>query len=578
MQRHAAAAAGILVLSLASTPIFAQQQPAQRGGPPGSDTPYILIATFHSSDMKLGVDAADEVRHRVQDEHTAKELYVVPKMNINNTLEASGYRPDSALNASDLMELSKQLHGEFVLDGTATKLPNNGVRIESRLLTRTGTQTLVQPLPPVDGKDVGEAGKSIERSISEALKGMPAYKTCTNDLRAAKYADAVTQAQIGIKAYPGSVLNRLCELSAYSYNKAPADAVIALSNEILALDPTSMIALTNLADSYAQKGDTSKAIETNLRIYRADPTNQAVAESIVAQLANSGAPDKALPIIDSLLKDNPGDAGMVHTKWSVLRRAKQWKDAIATGELLAKLDTTQITVDYFNRMISDAQADSDVAKQNEIATKAAQKFPTDVDFPLLLASNYQKAGQLQQALTAARRATVADPKSANAWLLSIITANSLKMSDSSGAWAKSAIAAGVSKDQLGAALIGPANDAFQKAQASKLRADWFTALQIAEQVDSIAPTTNSKFFIGVTSYSAAADIMTEVQELIKSKKKEDHAQACTEVKQAEDLFATTSIAMPAGGSVSPPTAGQILGAVQQYGPYIDQFKKTYCKP
>jgi len=65
---------------------------------------------------------------------------------------------------------------------------------------------------------------------------------------------------------------------------------------------------------------------------------------------------------------------------------------------------------------------------------------------------------------------------------------------------------------------------------------------------------------------------------VKSKKKEDHEQACTEAKQAEDLFATTSLNMPAGGKIDPATAGQILGAVGQYSEYINSVKKAFCKP
>ena len=67
-----------------------------------------------------------------------KELYAVPKNSINGTLEASGYRADSALNASDLMELSKQLHGEYVLDGKVCEGTGNGVRLEARHPLRTG--------------------------------------------------------------------------------------------------------------------------------------------------------------------------------------------------------------------------------------------------------------------------------------------------------------------------------------------------------------------------------------------------------------------------------------------------------
>jgi hypothetical protein len=174
---------------------------------------------------------------------------------------------------------------------------------------------------------------------------------------------------------------------------------------------------------------------------------------------------------------------------------------------------------------------------------------------------------------------VADPKNANGWLLSILTASDLKMADSATAWAQSAIAAGVNKEQLGNALLGPVGDAMKKAQASKARADWLAALQAAQSVDAIAPTPNSKYFIGLASFQAGYDIVTtDLPTLAKSRKKADQEQACTEAKQAEDLFATTSLNMPAGGKVDPATAGQILGALGQTSAYIDQVKKAFCKP
>ena len=161
-QRHTAFAVGYLALSLVGAPLLAQANQQQRGMPPNGDTPYILIATFHSSDRKLGADMADELRKRIAGERSAKELYVIPKTNVNNTLEASGYKPDSALNASDLMELAKQLRGEQVIDGTINKSPS-GVHVETRVLMRTGQQTVAQPLPAFDAKDPGDAAATIHR-------------------------------------------------------------------------------------------------------------------------------------------------------------------------------------------------------------------------------------------------------------------------------------------------------------------------------------------------------------------------------------------------------------------------------
>src|SRR5215471_7569865 len=127
------------------------------------------------------------MRHRLQTEHSAKELFVVPKGNIDNTLAASGYPADSALNSADLMELSKQLHGEYVLDGKATKAGSGGaVKFEVRVLLKTAQSTLAQPLPAADGRDVGDAAKMVERSISDMLKGIPMFRTCIDNLRAAK--------------------------------------------------------------------------------------------------------------------------------------------------------------------------------------------------------------------------------------------------------------------------------------------------------------------------------------------------------------------------------------------------------
>ena len=79
--------AGILGLAMAAAPALAQQQrPAQRGGPPGSDTPSILITAFLTNNRQLAVEAADELRKRVQSEHSARELYALPKTQIEATL------------------------------------------------------------------------------------------------------------------------------------------------------------------------------------------------------------------------------------------------------------------------------------------------------------------------------------------------------------------------------------------------------------------------------------------------------------------------------------------------------------
>jgi len=580
-QRRTALAAGIITLSALGAPLMAQsgrsQEPAQRGGPPAQDTPWILVTTFASSDRQLGVQAADELRKRLQVEHSAKELAVVTRNSVNSTLETSGYRPDSSLSTSDLMELGRQLHGEYVVDGKVTRM-GNGVKVDARLLMRTGQQIVAQPLPVTNARDAGDAAKIVEKSISDALKQIPAYKDCLAALRAAKYDEAAMRARAGVGAYPNAAWSRVCLLNAYTLNKNTApDSIISVSNQILAIDPSSLLALSNLADAYKSKGDKDKAIEINLRIYRLDPSNQAIAQSIVQELAQSGAPDKALPIIDSLMASNPGDPAMIKTKWLLQLRIGRFKEALRTGEELVKVDTASATVDYFNRQIGAAQSDNNNPKITEYASKASQKFTREISFPLLLAQTYRRTGQLQDAMHAATKATVIDPRDTRGWQLAIVTANDLNQPDSALALAQRALASGADRSQIAPTMLAPVNAAVKKAQASKARGDWQEALKAAELVDGVAASPETKFFIGVSSFQIAADILSGVQPLVKSTRAADRATACNGAKEAEGYLAKTSIAMPAGGKVDAAVAGQILGNVANYNDFVSQVKKAFCK-
>src|SRR5262249_34693209 len=160
--RRAGAVVGLLALVFPGAALVAQQRgaPPQRGSPPGQDTPYILVTAFHAPSKQLAVEAADELRDRLKSEHSAKELYVLPKPGIEATLTASGYPVDSALNVADLMELARSMRGEYVTVGVVRKTgTGNAVHVDSRLLMKQGQQVIMQPLPGIDAKDPGDAGK-----------------------------------------------------------------------------------------------------------------------------------------------------------------------------------------------------------------------------------------------------------------------------------------------------------------------------------------------------------------------------------------------------------------------------------
>jgi tetratricopeptide (TPR) repeat protein len=574
-----------MALSIPGAALLAQPRgaPPQRGSPPGAETPYILVTAFHAPDKKLAVEGADELRDRLKQEHSAKELFVLTKTSVEGTLQASGYPIDSALSVSDLMELARSMRGEYSTEAWIRKTgQGNAVHVDARLLMRQGQNTLSQPLPGIDAKDPGDAAKQVEKAIAEALKQIPMYKECINSARAQKFDEAVTKARAAIAAYPQAAWSRTCLLNAYTNVKgASPDSIIAVAKEVLATDSTSLTAVANIAEAYRQKNDTTNIVESMLRMYRLDKTNRKIIDGIIPIIAIA-APEKGIQIIDDLLKDNPGDLELTDTKWKLQGRANRYKDAMATGDELVKLDPARATLEWYNRQIGAAQNDSNATKVADYAKRAAEKFPKDASFAMLVSQGLRKAGNLPEAMVYAKRATDADPKDARVWMNSIAIAMDMKQPDSVLALVKTAAAAGADKTQLEQVLlttvIGPA---LKKAQETKELADWQALLAAGQAMDAVVSSGTSHFYIGLSKFQMGLDALQNANKLgqVTGKEaKESKAKACTEAKNVEDLWADATIAMTSGGggAYNKEGATSVMGAIQQYNEYIPQMKKSFC--
>jgi tetratricopeptide (TPR) repeat protein len=253
--------------------------------------------------------------------------------------------------------------------------------------------------------------------------------------------------------------------------------------------------------------------------------------------------------------------------WAIQLRAQRYKQAIQTGEQLAKLDTAIVDSTYYTRMIVAFQADSQPQRAAEYAGRAVQRYPQNASAHLVFAQTLRRAGQLQQAAQEYQQAVRLDPKVEGGYLALIVTQCELNQADAAFASGQAAIAAGQDRATIGQALIGCAAPAIRAAQEQKTRAGWQRAYDISNRVDQVAPSPNSKFFVGVSAFQVGYEAL---QTLNKSK-------SCDDATIAENMWAAAQIAMPAGASVDKNTAGQILGAIQQYSGHIAQAKKAYCK-
>lgn len=566
-RRRAFTAAGAIAMAAVGAPQIARAQNRQQ---PGADTPRILIATFRAppASAALGVDVAEAVRNRVQSETSVRQLYVLPRQDINNYLTSSGYKADSALSVSDLKELAKLMRADEILDGTVTKTPN-GVHVDPKLMLARDV-SLAQALPAVDGRDAGDAAKKIEHELSEARKALPEYHKCEAALRDQKYNDAVAAARAGLAKDANSTLNRLCLMSAYQYGKMGPDSVLRVAEDIMRTDSTNTLALRNAVDAYLTKGDTNHAVPVMVRLARVDPT---VRQTLIETLGRMNKPEVALPIITEMLQDNPGDPQLLRYRFLLLASAKDYKKALQAGEDWMKADTAAATADLYNRMIAIAQLDSQPQVASQYAARAVQKFPQNADLYMAYAQSLRKSGQLQQSLDAAKRAVEINPKVENGALLVLATYNELKQPDSAFAWSKRAVAAGVNKDVIGQGLLPIVGIAMKAAQdtsgkdAAAIRQSWMSAYQLSSAVDSIAPSAQVKLYEGIAAFQVG---LNALQGLNKTR-------SCADAQLADDMWSASQIVLPQAAAFDKNTAGQIMGAIQQYYPTIGPAKKALCK-
>lgn len=570
MQRRAMAAVALaLGFPGASATLSAQ---TSRG--PTQDTPRILVAVFQSNERLAGVQIADAVRTRVGNGANPRFLYVIPKNDIVNYLESSGYKADSSLGPSDLKELARLLRADEILYGHVTRT-SGGYQIEPRLLLARDP-TVAQALPAVTVREPDDAARDVERALEAARKQLADNRACENALRDQNYMRAIAAANEAMKKYPNATMARTCLASAYQAMKLPADSLLRVAEEIRRLDPRNSWGWRFLYSAYEAKGDQENAVRALITLMSLEPWNTQLQGQVVSALATLGKPEVAIPLVDTLLMGNPGDPSLLRQKWLLslaaaaaadsTRAPALYEQALSAGEKMVNSDTSLADTTYFERQIA-AGALASPQRGAEIAARAVTKFPNHAQFWSIKAQLERRAGQLQSAEQSIRRSLQINPAQPNARLLQAQIFVDLNMPDSAVAIARAAIAAGEDPKTWGAMLLGPTQAAFRKAQETQAREDYEKALALAEESNKHAESNEAKFFIGASAFYIGISVLQEAS----------RSRSCPLSRRSQELMTSVQINMMAGARVDQKVAQQILGYAQQYSGNADQMVKAYCK-
>lgn len=562
----AAAAAGLV----ASLPLARAGAQVTRVAP-DPNAPRLLVGVFRAADKGQGVQAADAVRNRIASDVGGKQLYVLPKQDMENALNQSGFPTNEALAPHDARALGQLLRADELVTGQVAR-DSAGQMIVNAQVVLVRDNSLTQPLGTFRVGKPSDAAAGITREFREAQKQFNAERDCYAAARQSKFAEAATAARRGIAAYPRATLSRICLAQTYVAQRdaqgvSPAaktaynDSALAAAREILAIDPLSRRALEIQYAGLQTAGRNNEATDVLLRLVAADPTNARLLEQVVNELAANGQAARAVPFVNRLVADNPGDPTFIGLQMRVKLAAKDYKGGIAAGQELIRADTSAATAQLYSRLATAAQLDSQPQVAAQLLAQGVRKFPQNGSLLVDYADVLSSTGQTQQAVDLLSRAAAQNPRPAGVYIAQARVFTNLKRPDDALRALQQAVAAGDSATLVANSAVQLGNTAYQAANASKSPADYQRAMTILEFANKTSPTPNGQLLLGATAISYGQQQLAVAQS----------SRSCEAVTNARNAFDTAQQNVGPAGRANPQLATQLLQALQQLQPLPDRL-------
>src|SRR5256714_15297335 len=150
------------LVTFAASPLVAQNQ---------KTGDRVMIPVLQSSDKDLGVQAAEAIRNQLQKQTNVRDLVVVPRADIENSLRSSGYSITEALAPGDAKALANLVRAPQYVEGAVTRTPT-GFKIDSRLIIARD-MTKGQVLPTAQAAKLDDAANQVANAIRDARRQLP---------------------------------------------------------------------------------------------------------------------------------------------------------------------------------------------------------------------------------------------------------------------------------------------------------------------------------------------------------------------------------------------------------------------
>lgn len=599
--------------------------------PPRPDTPYLTVQVFRSADKIAGPVASDALRDELIRTYPGPVLWVIEKERLIELLEQSGYPSNEQLARSDENALAKFQRADEYIRGAVTQEADGQWRLDAQLVLTRDLQ-LVQPLPAVRAPRPDRAARLLVRGLNDARDQLPAEKRCMDHARNQRYPQAIAEADKAIADYPAATLVRYCKLEVLRAQNAPSAQLVALSEEILTIDPNSRKALAVAADAYQADGNIERANEYLVRLLAAEPNNAQLAQRVVDALAASRQYDVAKRIVEQAVADNPGDLGLMRLRFLILASAGDYIPAIAAGEELVQLDTSVADIPFFTRLTAlylasagaeaakaepfERQADSllratppDSAAAMNLRTQArpargaadslyrlaagaarrgTTKFPREAQLWQFQAQALRSAGDLPGSIAAARQALEINPFQPAGWLQVAQAYISLQQNDSAVVALKNAVTAGDNADLIAGVLSGIGNQMRIQGDREKSVPVLEAAIALLQYTDTVAmladtvgPPDARRPRVQATRETRArvkfilgATAVTAAREMAAVAAS---GRNCEMARKADAALIVAQIALPGGAAFNQASTVQLMQSIPEFQAYITQLTGQICR-
>jgi tetratricopeptide (TPR) repeat protein len=570
---------------------------------------FVLVSNFwvagvttpsrDKNDLKLGREAADKVRDRIEDLVNKRETKIISGYDLREAMIRAGYSGDEPYDLDVVRQQGEVFRADEIVIGSVKRLANNQVRLDASLVLYRDIR-MRQPIPAVTANDLDRAAEGLARRIQEARAQLVHQRRCENSLRDGQGTRAVQHARAGFAGSASGVLARTCLVWALRAMNASAGQVLEESNALLAFDPGAFHAIEAAASSLDSLKRRDEAATMWLRLYATDTTNLELAERVVWSLAEGGNSRRAEPLIVKLSDANPDNIRLLRQKWRIANDNRNWALAVNAGERLLTADAEAVTDSiFFQRLATAYRANGQPFKAMEIVVRGVSAFPGDPrlyaiytqfvkeetdsvlprglalfpDNAALLALNARELrakGQLAEALDASKRAVELDSTITQGRLLIAQAEMELGRPDSALLTLSRAVSAGEDRNAIAQFALAKGNSLLRAANGTESRADFQLAMRFLALADSLKPTPQTKFVLGAAALKVAQTALTDAPKLTSKD------ESCAISRIGHETIPLARSSLEGGVEISADATKQFLEYLDQLAPYADKQIAAFC--